>query len=34
LNDRFGTNFTEEDLLFLKQINEKATNTGGAAAPS
>jgi len=27
LNDRFGTNFTEEDRLFFEQIREKATNT-------
>jgi len=27
LNDRFGTNFTEEDRLFFEQIKEKATNT-------
>ncbi|MBF0178394.1 MAG: type I restriction endonuclease subunit R [Magnetococcales bacterium] len=26
LNDRFGTNFTEEDRLFFEQIREKATN--------
>jgi type I restriction enzyme R subunit len=27
LNDRFGTNFTEEDRLFFEQIKEKAANT-------
>jgi type I restriction enzyme, R subunit len=27
LNERFGTNFTEEDRLFFEQIREKATNT-------
>ncbi len=27
LNNRFGTNFTEEDRLFFEQIREKATNT-------
>lgn len=27
LNNRFGTNFTEEDRLFFEQIKEKATNT-------
>ena len=27
LNDRFGTNFTEEDRLFFEQIKEKAVNT-------
>lgn len=27
LNDRFGTNFTEEDRLFFEQIKEKATNS-------
>lgn len=27
LNDRFGTDFTEEDRLFFEQIREKATNT-------
>jgi type I restriction enzyme R subunit len=26
LNDRFGTNFTEEDRLFFEQIKEKAVN--------
>jgi len=26
LNDRFGTDFTEEDRLFFEQIKEKATN--------
>jgi type I restriction enzyme R subunit len=26
LNERFGTNFTEEDRLFFEQIKEKATN--------
>ena len=26
LNDRFGTNFTEEDRLFFEQIREKAVN--------
>ena len=26
LNERFGTNFTEEDRLFFEQIREKATN--------
>ncbi len=26
LNDRFGTNFTEEDRLFFEQIREKATS--------
>jgi|GEM_PF-6042733 len=34
LNDRFGANFTEEDRLFFEQLKEKATNTGGAAAPN
>lgn len=28
LNDRFGTEFTEEDRLFFEQIQEKAKNTG------
>ncbi len=27
LNERFGTEFTEEDRLFFEQIKEKATNT-------
>lgn len=27
LNNRFGTNFTEEDRLFFEQIREKATNS-------
>lgn len=27
LNDRFGTNFTEEDRLFFEQIREKAANS-------
>ncbi|GAB6095612.1 DEAD/DEAH box helicase family protein [Desulfatiferula olefinivorans] len=27
LNDRFGTNFTEEDRLFFEQIKERAANT-------
>lgn len=27
LNERFGTNFTEEDRLFFEQIKEKAVNT-------
>lgn len=27
LNDRFGTDFTEEDRLFFEQIKEKASNT-------
>src|SRR5690606_1069898 len=27
LNERFGTNFTEEDRLFFEQIKEKATST-------
>jgi type I restriction enzyme, R subunit len=27
LNERFGTNFTEEDRLFFEQITEKAVNT-------
>lgn len=27
LNDRFGTNFTEEDRLFFEQIKEKAANS-------
>ena len=27
LNDRFGTDFTEEDRLFFEQIREKAANT-------
>lgn len=27
LNDRFGTNFTEEDRLFFEQIKEKATKS-------
>jgi type I restriction enzyme R subunit len=27
LNDRFGTNFTDEDRLFFEQIKEKATNS-------
>lgn len=27
LNERFGTNFTEEDRLFFEQIREKAANT-------
>jgi type I restriction enzyme R subunit len=27
LNDRFGTEFTEEDRLFFEQIQEKAKNT-------
>jgi type I restriction enzyme R subunit len=27
LNDRFGTNFTEEDRLFFEQIREKATKS-------
>ncbi|AEG02573.1 type I restriction endonuclease subunit R [Methylomonas methanica] len=27
LNNRFGTNFTEEDRLFFEQIKEKATNS-------
>ena len=27
LNDRFGTDFNEEDRLFFEQIKEKATNT-------
>lgn len=27
LNNRFGTNFTEEDRLFFEQIKEKAANT-------
>jgi type I restriction enzyme R subunit len=26
LNERFGTNFTDEDRLFFEQIREKATN--------
>lgn len=26
VNDRFGTDFTEEDRLFFEQIKEKATN--------
>jgi type I restriction enzyme R subunit len=27
LNERFGTEFTEEDRLFFEQIKEKAANT-------